>query len=265
MSEDYVKVKRVYNCVKSPPDHRNFLFLEKQYPTSQVVLPPSVDLRPHCSPIVDQGQLGSCTANAIASGLREFMILKNGHLLARLSRLFLYYEERAAEGTIKEDSGASIADGMKCLFKVGVCKEELDPYIIANFTNPPSAAALAEAKDFKIAKYISVVGLGGIKACLAAGYPVVTGMEVFDQMESDQAAHLGIITVPPAGAQSLGGHAVCTVGYVDTPIGQPGYWKGGGYLIVRNSWGASWGLAGYFKLPYAYVTQGHAFEFWTAR
>lgn len=260
-----MKNKHVYNCVRSPRDTRNFLFLEKQYPTSQVVLPPSVDLRSQCSPVVDQGQLGSCTANAIASGLREFLILKNKHALVRLSRLFLYYEERAAEGTISQDSGANIVDGMKCLLKLGVCRENLDPYNISTFTSPPSSAALMEAKDFKVSKYMSVVGLGGVRACLAQGFPVVTGMDVFQQMESDQAAKTGTVTLPSPGEQPLGGHAVCTVGYVDTPIGKPGYWKGGGYLIVRNSWGTSWGLAGYFKLPYAYVTQGYAWEFWTAR
>ena len=260
-----METKHIYNWVKSPPDPRHFLFLEKQYPSTKVVLPPSVDLRPLCSPVVDQGNLGSCTANAIVSGLREFMELKSKTAFNRLSRLFLYYEERVAEGTIQEDSGANIKDGMNCLLKLGVCREDLDPYNIATFTSPPSAAAMAEAPDYKIAKYMNVVGLGGVKACLAQGFPVVAGMDVFDQMESDQAATTGVVSIPPRGAQSLGGHAVTVVGYVDTPQFKPGFWKGGGYFLMRNSWGTSWGLGGYFKLAYAYSTQGYMTEFWTAR
>ena len=257
-------IQRVFNCVASPPDSRNLLFHERLASAPPVVLPPSVDLRPLCSPIVDQGELGSCTANAWVSGLREFLLLKEGKPLDRLSRLFLYYQERLDEGAVQEDAGANLKDGGDCLINHGVCKEALDPYDISTFKNPPSAAAMAEAPDFKVRKYMQLTSLGAVKACLAQGYPVVMGMNVYDHMQSEQAAKLGSVACPRQGEQALGGHAVTIVGYKDTPKG-PGYWKDGGYLIVRNSWGTSWGLQGYFKIAYAYVTLGYAFEFWTCR
>lgn len=203
----------------------------------------------------------SCTANAWVSGLREFLVLKAKQPLSqRLSRLFLYYEERKEENEIQEDSGANLKDGGDCLVNYGVCTEFLDPYNIATFTQAPSAAAIKEAVDYKVSKYMQITSLAAIKACLAQGYPVVMGMNVYNQMESDQAAQTGIVSCPRQGEQPLGGHAVTIVGYTDTKS-----WKGGGYLIVRNSWGTSWGLQGYFKIAYAYVTLGYAFEFWTAR
>lgn len=256
--------KHIFNCVKSPPDPRHFLFTARRYPSEALALPSSTDLRAQCSPVVDQGDLGSCTANALASGLREFLLLKSGKPLTRLSRLFLYYEERSAEGDVSEDAGANLKDGLDCLLNLGDCREDLDPYDINMFTNPPSDAAMQEAPDFKIVKYMSVTDLLAAKACLAQGFPVVIGMQVFDQMESDAAAQTGIVSVPPAGAQSLGGHAVTLVGYHDTPKYKPGFWKGGGWLWVRNSWGSSWGLNGYFKIAYAYATQ-YVDEYWTAR
>jgi len=259
--------EHVYNWVPSPPDPRDIL-LKPLHPFVSLftpALPPSVDLRPYCSPVVDQGDLGSCTGNAIASGLREFMVLKSGAPLKRLSRLFVYYEERAAEGTTDEDSGANIRDGMDCILKLGICTETLDPYNINTFKNPPSAQALAEAKDYKVTKYMRVAGLLAVKQCLAAGYPVVAGMDVFNQMESKEAATTGIVRLPALHEQSIGGHAVTVVGYVDTPKYSPGAWKGGGKWIMRNSWGANWGDKGYFYLAYDYTNLGYMTEFWTAR
>ena len=256
---------RIYNCIPSLHDPRDYQFVSKLASAGEVILPPSVDLRSQCSPVVDQGNLGSCTANALASGLREFMVLKAGQPLNRLSRLFIYYEERSTEGDISQDAGASMKDGLDCMVNLGVCTEALDPYNIATFTSPPSSAALAEAPDYKINKYMQITSLAAGKACLAQGYPVAMGMNVYAQMESQAAATTGIVACPAYGEQPLGGHAVTIVGYQDTPKFTPGYWKGGGYLIVRNSWSASWGLEGYFKLAYQYVLSNYAWEFWTCR
>ena len=258
-------MNRVLNLVPSPPDSRNLQFVEKLGSTKPAVLPPSVDLRSLCSPVVDQGELGSCTANAWVSGLREFMVLKSQKPLTRLSRLFLYYEERKEDNTVQEDAGANLKDGGDCLTNYGVCTENLDPYDITTFTKPPSSVALAEAPAYKITKYMQITSLPAIKACLAQGYPVVMGMNVYNQMQSQQAATSGIVSCPRQGEQPLGGHAVTIVGYVDNPITNPKAWKGGGYLWVRNSWGTNWGLGGYFKIAYAYWTLNYAFEAWTAR
>lgn len=92
-------------------------------------------MRTMMSPIVDQLTLGSCTANAIASGLREFLELNYDHgSLITLSRLWLYWQERNTEGTVNEDSGASIRDGMTVLQKLGCAPETDFPYNITKFT-----------------------------------------------------------------------------------------------------------------------------------
>lgn len=258
------KIKRTYNWIPSPPDDRDIKF---KPPLSffAAALPTSVDLRQKCSPVVDQGDLGSCTGNAIASGLREFMLLKTGKAFDRLSRLFVYYEERVAEGTTTQDAGADLRDGMDCILNLGVCRETLDPYNIKQFTIAPSAAAIIDAKNYKITKYMRVTGITAVKQCLAQGYPVVAGMDVFNQFESQEAATTGIVRIPVRNEQPIGGHAVTVVGYVDTPKYSPGYWKGGGKWIVRNSWGKTWGDKGYFYLAYDYTNLGYMNEFWTAR
>ena len=257
--------QHVYNWKPSPVDERDFIF---QAPKSLFAraLPSSVNLTGKCSPVVDQGQLGSCTGNALASGLREFMALRGpDKACPRLSRLFVYYEERVAEGTTNEDAGANIKDGMDCLLNLGVCSEILDPYDITTFMQPPTLAALDNAHFYKIKQYQRVNGLLGVKQVLASGNVVVAGMDVFSQFESDEAATTGIVRLPALNELPLGGHCVTVVGYYDTPRYHPGSWRGGGYLIVRNSWGVNWGLGGYFKIAYDYVNKGYMNEFWTAQ
>src|SRR5450631_3498884 len=102
-------------------------------------LPASVDLRPQCPPVYDQGQLGSCTANAIA-GAVQFDEIRSGIAPTWTpSRLFIYYNERALEGTVSADSGAQIRDGIKVIAKLGVCPESDWPYDITKFTEKPPA------------------------------------------------------------------------------------------------------------------------------
>jgi C1A family cysteine protease len=255
-----------YNWIPSPPDSRDLIFKPPTIKTLFAIQPPtSVDLRKQCSPVVDQGALGSCTGNAIASGLREFMLLKSSTPFVPLSRLFIYYQERVAEGTTLQDAGADLRDGMDCVLNLGVCRESLDPYHISQFTEAPTPEAMADAAKYKISSYMSVKGITSVKQCLAQGYPVVAGMDVFNQFESREAATTGIVRIPPLHEQPIGGHAVTVVGYQDTPRYTPGYWKGGGYWWMRNSWSENWGIKGYFKLAYDYTNLGYMQEFWTAR
>jgi C1A family cysteine protease len=256
--------QHVYNWRPTPFTPQDKLYKPSLY-RKLVALPPATDLRGGMLPVVDQGQLGSCTACGIVSGLREFLVLKNGGVLPdRLSRLFLYWEERYVEGDVADDQGAQIGDGMQVLVDDGVCPEALYPYDITNFRATPTDTAVRAAKAYAIKTPIRIQGLQNVKQVLASGYPVVAGMDVYQQMESDEAATTGIVRVPKMLEESLGGHCVCVVGYVDTPRG-PGYWKGGGKLIVRNSWGTGWGDHGYFRIAYAYVTGGYMNEFWTAQ
>lgn len=242
-----------YLLKKDTPDLRDHIFSSSKYRLVEH-LPDTVDLRSKCSPIVDQGDLGSCTANAIVSGLKKYL-LKNKAVWIALSRLFLYWEERNIEGTVSADSGASISDGMKVLNTFGVCPETDWPYDPTTFTNAPSNQDVTDATPYKIAEYQRITSIDQLKASLAEGLPVVIGINVYDSFESDAVEQTGIVPMPDTATESLiGGHAVLAVGYDDTKS----------QLIVRNSWGSSWGDNGYFYLPYDYYNKGYVSDCWTS-
>ena len=247
------KVNAWYGWVPDRPDYRDKLYAAIARPPR--VLPAKVDMRDGCSPVENQGNLGSCTANALAGNL-EFLEKKAGADAADLSRLFIYYNERAMEGTIAEDSGAMIRDGVKSLVKLGVCNETLWPYNIAQFTKKPTAACFKQAARHQVVSYHRILGLQQMRQCLAEGYPFVFGFSVYDAFESDKVARTGKLDLPKRGEKQMGGHAVCCVGYDDTAK----------RVLVRNSWGEDWGMKGYFTMPYDYIADNNlADDFWTLR
>jgi C1A family cysteine protease len=232
------------------PDSRDLLYR----PPKALRLPASADLRPLCSPVEDQGQLGSCTANALAGALELLENKRATAPFADLSRLFIYYNERVLEHSVASDSGAPLRDGVKCLAKLGVCKESLWPYAIARFADKPSPACYKDAAKRVISAYRRVIGLAQLRACLASGFPVVFGFTVYASFESAAVAKTGVMPMPKPGEAVLGGHAVLAVGYDDKAK----------RLLVRNSWGPAWGQQGYFTMPYAYAQDaGLARDFWT--
>jgi len=242
-----------YLLKKDTPDLRDHIFCSTSFKV-EAHLPTQVDLRKKCSSIVDQGQLGSCTANAIVSGLREYLLEQKAAWVA-LSRLFLYWQERNMEDTVSEDSGAEIRDGMKVLNQIGVCPEVDWPYDISTFTNPPTDKMVADTAPYKVAEYHRITSLAQLKAALAEGLPVVIGIEVYESFESDDVASSGVVPMPDTTKeQDLGGHAVLVVGYDDDKS----------QLIVRNSWGITWGDLGYFYLPYDYYNK-YSSDCWTSR
>jgi phi LC3 family holin len=210
----------------------------------------SVDLRGKMPHVYDQGDLGSCTANA---GVAYMEFLKPG---TKLSRLFMYYKERILEGTVNKDSGASIRDECKVAAN-GVCLESLMPYDIERFNVVPSDNAESDALTHKIRQYQSLKSLTQIKQALTLGKPVTIGMDVYGSFESSIVAKTGKMIMPKRNEQNLGGHAVLVVGFKDSTccIGSKGY------LICRNSWGSDWGDAGYFYMPYEYVSR-YTFDYW---
>jgi C1A family cysteine protease len=244
-----------YGALPDSYDARDYRYTHARVPED---LPAAVDLRPTCSPVRDQGDLSSCTGFAATVGLREQMLLKAGQPLTSLSPLFLYFEERALEGTIAQDAGAEPRDAMKVLAQLGCATEAADPYDISRFTAAPSPAALAGAASFRIAAYHRVHGLNDIRACLAGGTGVLLGIQVYESFEN--IGPDGKMPLPVRNEEFLGGHAVFCCGYQ-----MDAQWPGGGYLIVKNSWGPAWGDKGYFYMPFAYVTARHVPDAWTAQ
>jgi C1A family cysteine protease len=240
-----------YGWVPDLPDARDFLF---SAPDAVITnLPTKVDLRSKCPRVYDQGQLGSCTANAIA-GAYEFDQVKERQKDFMPSRLFIYFNERTMEGTIDVDAGAMIRDGIKSVAKLGVCTENSWPYDIAAFRDQPGAACYKEALGHQAVVYRSVSQqLNQMQACLATGTPIVFGFSVYESFESEQVARTGVLEMPAPREKQVGGHAVVAVGY-DNPSQR---------FLVRNSWGTSWGQKGYYTMPYGYVTNSQlAQDFW---
>jgi C1A family cysteine protease len=238
-------------------------------------LPAKIDLRTHCPPVYNQGNIGSCTANAIAAAL-EFDRKKQKLKDFVPSRLFIYYNERAMEHNIGTDAGAMIRDGIKSVNKQGACPEtewtyddtEADPQTGvwppgAKPAQKPPKSCYTDAKKFQALSYQRVDrSLAQMKGCLAEGFPFVFGFSVYQAFMSVKVAKTGILNLPAPGEPganpdgSPAGHAVLAVGYDDSQQ----------RFIVRNSWGTTWGKRGYFTMPYAYLLDGNlSDDFWTVR
>lgn len=246
--------QHAYGWVRKPAKVKRFFFMPAFTDTQ---LPSSVDLEPQCPAVYDQGQLGSCTANA-AGGLAHFLMLKNqlGDFIP--SRLALYWWNRLQEHTVNDDSGASLHEAINTLVHFGVPHESLWPYTDQGdqFTVKPAKVVWSDGWWHMIAQELAVTqDLTHIKSCLAQGYPVIFGFTVYESFESDAVANTGIMPMPQANEKVLGGHAVMAVGYDDAT----------NYIKVRNSWSSSWGKNGYFFMPYQFITDpNQCDDFWTA-
>jgi C1A family cysteine protease len=225
------------------PDARDLMYM----PHLKDTPPAEYDLRKSMPAVYDQGQLGSCTGNAIAAAM-EYERDRQGLSDFIPSRLFIYYNERALEGTVSSDSGAVIRDGIKVVNKQGVCPETLWPYDIGVFTVKPPKRCYVAAKKDRAVQYESIRTLGDLKDAIASNFAVVFGFTVYESFESQAVAETGVVPMPKHGEATVGGHAVLAVGYSNPK----------GHLIVRNSWGPSWGDHGYFYMPYEYLTGSKA-------
>ena len=225
--------------------HQNPDARDKVYAARLKAAPPAeCDLRPGMPPVYDQGQLGSCTGNAIA-GAMEYERDRQGLSDFVPARLFIYYNERAMEGTVSSDSGAMIRDGIKVVNSEGVCPETLWPYDTGMFAVKPPKRCYVAALTDRLVQYEAVQTLADLKDAISSKLAVVFGFTVYESFESPQVAQTGVLPMPDVQTESaVGGHAVVAVGYSDPK----------GHVIVRNSWGPSWGAAGYFYMPYQYMT-----------
>ena len=219
-------------------------------------LPKRVDLRPFCPPVYNQKRLNSCCANSVAAAV-EYDLMKQKHQRVIFpSRLFLYYNVRAIEGTVRENVGAYVRDAIKSVAQNGDCPESLWPYVEKKFRRKPSPRCYSSATKYDAVEYRRIHRkMDDFRSCLASGYPFVFGFLVHQRFR-DVVNKTGVLEMPRRGEHVLGGHAVLAVGY-DHP---------GQRFIVRNSWGPKFGLGGYFMMPYEYFLKKHLTDdFWTIR
>jgi C1A family cysteine protease len=245
---------RRYGWIPDVPDQRDHLYAAP--PRYLAALPAKTDLRRRCPPVYDQGNLGSCTANAIAAAV-EFDRIKQGLPDFVPSRLFIYYNERKIEGTVAIDSGAMIRDGIKSVASDGACPEPEWPYVIASFAKRPPAKCYRDARLDRAVSYQKILkDLNQMKGCLASGFPFIFGFTVYESFETPAVAKTGHVPMPGWMERAVGGHAVLAVGYDEVRK----------WFLVRNSWGTRWGMKGYFTMPYAYLLQpGLSEDLWTIR
>jgi C1A family cysteine protease len=222
-----------------------------KYQVTQKINPNLVDLRNYCSPIENQGSLGSCTGQSIAGAI-ELLNKRNGKP-TDVSRLFIYYYERVLLGTVNYDSGAYIRDGIKATNKYGASLESHWPYDIRKFKQEPINEAKIDALNRKVTRYERVEDFNGCIDALTNGYPVIIGFYVYDSFMSASVFKTGNMPYPNTRRERLlGGHAVLLVGYDKTKK----------VFIVRNSWGTSWGDKGYFYMPFDIVKPNMSSDYW---
>ena len=211
--------------------------------------------------VFHQGAIGSCSANAIAAAIH--FERKRQHLpeARRVpSRLFIYFNQRVILGTVDQDSGAHLRDGIKVVASHGDCFESgiaAWPYNTRRLKSKPPRECYRMARTDRVIGYKRVKQtLSQLRGCLASGFPFIFGITIFESFESHKVARTGKVPMPGAAERMVGGHAVLAVGYDDDAQ----------VFLVRNSWGTQWGKDGHFTLPYAYVTHKRlAGDFWTIR
>lgn len=237
--------------------------------TAKAPLPPSVDLRQWCSPVEDQGELGSCTANA-GVGMLEYFERKAFGKHVDASRLFLYKATRKLLG-LWGDSGASLRGTAGAMTLFGVPPEQYWAYTESEFETEPPGFAYAFAEKYQALKYYRLdppevdpeTLIEGVKASLASQLPAMFGWTVYSSIRLT-AKNGGKVPFPSPGEQVVGGHAVMAVGYDDTiklPGGGLGHDSEGGFLF-RNSWSSKWGDGGYGWLSYDYIRAHLTGDWW---
>lgn len=210
----------------------------------------AVDLRSSCGPIKDQGNEGSCTGHAFSSAI-EWICRRYLGKAPTLSPQFFYAEELIFDGDFPNDDGSDGLTGCNVAVTKGCCEESLFPYVAGSITSP-TAAQCANALKYAMGAYHGVAGSQVALTVLGdpVPWPVAIGFTVYESFESDEVTKTGVMPIPAATEQVLGGHEVCGCGGYDIganptlrPAGCPPA------LLIQNSWGSDWGIGGFFWMP----------------
>lgn len=239
--------------------------------TPKITLPATVDLKASCSPIEDQGDIGSCTAHA-AIGMLEYFERKSFGKHIDGSRLFLYKVTRNIMRSTG-DTGAYLRNVMGALTLFGVPPEDFYPYDTSKFDDEPSAFLYSFAQNFQALSYyrLDTPGVSNsallttIKTNVFKGLPAMFGFTVYSSYAQTE-TNGGCFPYPTRNDYVVGGHAIMVVGYDDNKKitnTNTGGTQTTGALLIRNSWGTSWGQSGYGWLPYQYVTAGLTSDWWS--
>jgi len=248
------KTRNMWGWVRDLPDHRDAMYAGP--PKIIRKIPSDIDLRPHCSKVENQEDLGSCSANASTSAM-EFLYNRLKKPAVDFSRLFVYYATRVwvEDVPAQEDSGCMIRNVMKALATYGACHEEKWPYNVDNYCDQPSEIAKNDALEHQILRYCRLSNLKSLKICLAEGYPITGGFMVPSSIDDPKTTETGIVKYPKSNENFVGGHAVLFIGFNDKTK----------LVAFQNSWGTSWGDKGFGYLPYDFFDNGLANDFWTIR
>lgn len=221
--------------IKDKFDERDYL-MRVYLPV--IKLPEKVDYTKKMTPVRDQGKEGTCVGFATVAGMKEYQEKIDYQKLILLSPRFLYNECKKIDG-MPDAEGTSIRVAMKVLRKIGVCRENFWPYK-PHQNDKPKSGAKEDAKKFKILTYARILNIDELRHTLATKGPCVIGVYVFSGMMNTKT---GKVPMPKESEKTLGGHAICPVGYDDKAR----------IIKFKNSWSEKWGDNGYGYLSYKYI------------
>lgn len=226
-----------FGCIRDNLDERDYL-MRAYLPV--IRLPKRIDYSLKMSPVRDQGDEGTCVGFASTVGMKEYQEYLDYHKLVELSPRFVYRECKKIDN-MPDSEGTTIRASMKVLAAKGVCRERFWPYR-PHQRNRPKKGATQDAKCFRIKTYARILDLNELRHTLATKGPCVIGIQVFEGMMRTKT---GLVPLPGKNEISLGGHAVCPMGYDDAKK----------LVKFKNSWSAQWGQKGYGFLPYTYISR----------
>jgi C1A family cysteine protease len=236
-----------YKIKPSLPDDRDYIYRSSE----TKIIREYVDLREWDTIVESQNSLSSCSSNALTNAYEMMVNIEYPEYFTHLSRLFIYYNARLEYGILEEDEGMYLRDGLKSIAKFGICSEELWPYDVEKFNVRPTDECYKDAKKRKILKYQKLISTYYITEVLNYNKPVVFGMEIYDSF-MDLNERISTVSFPSRKEKSLGGHAMCMVGYdLEKRL-----------FLAKNSFGSNWGDNGYCWIPFDYVRQ-EGYDIWT--